>query len=325
MEEKKKDIAFIIPYFGKFNNYFQFFLNSCRHNLDCDWIIFTDDMRVYDYPVNVKVHYCKLEDIKNLFIAKFNCDVELTKPYKLCDFKPMYGYVFEEYLTNYRFWGHCDVDMIFGTISHFITPIMLQTYDKIGIMGHCTIYKNTYAINRIFMHKLNGKLRYLDILCEGKNHSFDEEFHSSINNIFEEYGLKIDYQEYEANIYTKSSNFWLTKLNVDKRNYAVERKNTLFVWNNGKLIGYQQGSNGLIQKEFMYIHMQSRPMKIKLKQPYSNCYKLIPNAFDILEVTEVSEKNYADIRWKYFNLHYFKLRGKNAFLKIRKRWEICKK
>lgn len=320
-----KDIAFIIPYFGKFNNYFQLFLYSCKNNPNCDWIIFTDDKEIYDYPNNVKVHYCEFEEIKSLFVTKFNCNVNLSRPYKLCDFKPMYGYVFEKYLVNYRFWGYCDVDMIFGKVDHFITPAMLDMYDKIGIMGHCTIFRNSYEINRLFMHELNGRMRYLDILKEEKNHSFDEEFNLSINNIFEEYNMRINYNEYEANIYTKSSNFWLTKMNEDRKTYSIEKEKNLFVWDNGNLFRYQWRRGAIIQDEFMYIHMQSRPMKNKLKEPYPNRYKLIPNAFDVIEVKNISRDNYAEIKLKYFNLHYFKLRGKNAYLKLRKRWEKCKK
>lgn len=35
--------AFVLPYYGKFGNYFQLFLNSCATNTDYDWLIFTDD------------------------------------------------------------------------------------------------------------------------------------------------------------------------------------------------------------------------------------------------------------------------------------------
>lgn len=41
-------VAFIIPYFGKFNNYFPLFLKSCEANADlCDWLIYTDDKTEY--------------------------------------------------------------------------------------------------------------------------------------------------------------------------------------------------------------------------------------------------------------------------------------
>ena len=38
-------IAIIIPYFGKFNNYFKFWLESARANQDVDFLVFTDDNR----------------------------------------------------------------------------------------------------------------------------------------------------------------------------------------------------------------------------------------------------------------------------------------
>ena len=36
-------IAIIIPYFGKFNNYFKFWLESARANQDVDFPVFTDN------------------------------------------------------------------------------------------------------------------------------------------------------------------------------------------------------------------------------------------------------------------------------------------
>lgn len=73
MENRMKKIVFIIPYFGKFNNYFQLFLNSCQYNADlCDWIIFTDDRSKFEYPNNVFVHYTEWEEIKNIYQANLN-------------------------------------------------------------------------------------------------------------------------------------------------------------------------------------------------------------------------------------------------------------
>ena len=47
-------ILLIIPYFGKFKNYFQLFLESCRVNSSINWLILTDDVRKFDYPKNVQ-------------------------------------------------------------------------------------------------------------------------------------------------------------------------------------------------------------------------------------------------------------------------------
>ena len=111
--------AFVIPYFGKFNVYFQLFLDSCKANPDFDWLIFTDDRRPFAYPQNVRVEYTTFSDIAGKFQSQLDFKISLGKPYKLCDYKLMYGTVFADYLSAYEFWGFCDVDMIFGHIVHY--------------------------------------------------------------------------------------------------------------------------------------------------------------------------------------------------------------
>lgn len=44
----------IIPYYGKFPDFFQLFLNSCKWNKGFNWLIFTDNEDKYIYPDNVK-------------------------------------------------------------------------------------------------------------------------------------------------------------------------------------------------------------------------------------------------------------------------------
>ena len=45
-----KKCVFILPYFGKFNNYFGLFLKSCGKNTEYNWLILTDDKEKYNYP-----------------------------------------------------------------------------------------------------------------------------------------------------------------------------------------------------------------------------------------------------------------------------------
>lgn len=315
-----KKIAFIIPYFGKFNNYFQLFLNSCKFNSDCDWIIFTDDYTEYDYPENVIVNYISFEEIKEIFQNKFDFKISLEYPYKLCDYKVCYGYIFSEYLSKYKFWGYCDTDLIWGRISDFISEEDLDEYDKIGFLGHCTIYKNTDAINKVFMNNLNGIERYKEVFTNNKNFSFDEEFNNSINNIFESQNLKVKRDQYEANIYTKSSDFKIIRMNLNSKKYFVEkRKNGVFIFDNGKLMRILLKDTKLIEEEYLYIHMQSRPMKIKINNINCNKYKLIPNSFDELEYDIINVENFKNIKKKHFNLHYFILRTKNLINKLKRR------
>lgn len=316
---------FIIPYFGHFNNYFQLFLNSCAYNKDFDWLIFTDDQTNYKYPHNVRVEYCSFQDIQNKFREKFDFNISLERPYKLCDFKPAYGYIFYDKIQQYDFWGHCDTDLIWGKIGDFITDDLLEKNDKIGIMGHCTLYRNTPENNSIFLKKLNGMDRAKEVLQSTYNYSFDEEFNLSINNLFEEYNKKIDYTEYEANIYTKSSDFKITKMDINTKKYFIEkRKRSFFLWDRGKLLRYSYVNEKIETEEYMYIHMQSREMKIKNSS--FEIYKIIPNAFENIEVSAPIEKNFFNVKIKNFNLHYFKLRSHNLVDKLKKKFQkICSK
>lgn len=306
--------AFIIPYFGKFKNYFQLFLNSCKKNPDYDWIFITDNTDKYDYPKNVIIKRMTFASLQEMVKKKFDFDIKLNYPYKLCDLKPMYGYIFSSLLKNYRFWGHCDTDMIFGRISDFITDDDLNYYDKIGRLGHFTLYKNTPKINMAFKLPLDGKERYKEVLSYDYNVSFDEEYNQSINNIFYQYDFKVKDLPLIAGIYPKSSNFKIVELNSDW-SYSIEKKSkNAFVWDNGILKRFVKGKSMVIEKEYLYIHFQSRNMKVNNTQ--SSIYKMIPNSFDDLEVQQITFDTFP--KYKHMNLHYFKLRTYNLMVKTRR-------
>lgn len=310
-----KRIVFIIPYFGKFNNYFNLFLNSCKNNPSINWLIYTDDHNNYNYPKNVTVKYTTFDEIRKKFQSKFDFEISLNQPYKLCDFKVTYGYTFYEDIKDYDFWGYCDTDMIFGNIRKFYNDSLLNKYDKIGFFGHCTVFKNDKKINELFKKKLNGEYIYKNVLSSDEGFAFDEEYHNSINDIFEAYDMKCCFEEFQANIYTKSSNFRLTHYNFNKKSYSVEKAtNSFFVYDKGNL--YRINKNTMEITDYLYIHMQARKMDVNTSN--YNLFKIIPNSFDDIDINDIQNHNYKGIKIKHFNLHYFKHRGKNLFLKIKR-------
>ena len=130
--KSKYSICLIIPYFGKFKNYFPLFLESCRYNPSIDWLVFTDIKEEYLWPDNVKKITMSFEQFAGLVQNNFEYNIALDRPYKLCDFKPAYGEILRDYLRRYDFWGHCDCDLIFGNIRKFITDEVLENHAKIG-------------------------------------------------------------------------------------------------------------------------------------------------------------------------------------------------
>lgn len=320
-----KNAIFIIPYFGKFNNYFNLFLNSCKYNCEYDWLIFTDDRTSYSYPENVTVHYMTFEEMKDLIQLKFDFKISLEHPYKLCDYRPAYGYIFESYIKGYPFWGYCDTDLIWGRLGNFINENDLSRYDKLGILGHGTLLRNREDICHAFMRQINGCLNYKKVFTNSENHSFDEEFSGGINNILESLHYKVREKEYEANIYTKSSDFKLTWFINRPGVYQIEkRKRAFFYWKDGRLFRCERKNGRIDNKEYMYIHLQARPMKVRI--PYdSQEYKIIPNSFDWMEYRPVTSEDFSKIKVKHFNLHYFRLRWKNLRVKIKRMINAKKK
>lgn len=310
-------IAFIIPYFGHFNNYFDLFLKSCESNSEiCDWLIFTDDTTKYNYPQNVIVEYWSWENMQDLI--KIRLGFRIENPYKLCDYRPAYGLLFEEYLTQYTFWGHCDTDLIWGDIQKFLTNEMLKHYDKIFDLGHCTLYRNNETMKKMFLTSLNGRRRYREVYENKNNVSFDEEYKESINNICLQEKIRMYTNSFAANTYMKTSDFRLTYLDYNRLTYSTEKRyKSFFVWNKGNLLRYILKDGEWNKEEYLYIHFQSRKMKNNVEDITAlSIYKIIPNSFEELEVNIITKDNVNTIKTKHFNFHYFRLRFNNLRIKI---------
>lgn len=297
-------ICFIIPYFGKFNNYFPLFLKSCEWNKDYNWLIFTDDKTKYNYPNNVKVVYLSFNELKAKIQSKFDFKIALERPYKLCDLKPMYGYLFEEYLSNYKYWGHCDVDTIMGNLSKWLTDNLLEQYDKLFQLGHMTIYRNTQENNRIFMRKHRGFFPYKEILSTPQNCWFDEEWNnpSNINRIFIDYGRNVFKEDLSLNISFSYNRFVRGKFvgveNTDMPfGFEIEKlKDALYLWDNGNLYRLYMKDGKLVREDFLYMHLQNRKMLLHKEVVDLDIFKIVNDEFQPLGYSYIGCTNFKYIK-----------------------------
>lgn len=298
---------FIVPYFGKFPNYFQLVLNSCEKNSDFDWLIITDIENEYTYPKNVFILKKTFKEIKEMIQKKFDFEICLNTPHKFCDFKPVYGYIFQEYIRGYDFWGYCDIDIIFGKLSNFITDELLNKYEKLFVYGHMTLYKNTEENNKMFMKPLNGEEIYKKYLSKKFTYGFDELWENSINNIFLQYGKDIYVEKLCADILPREVNFRLA-LGHDK-NYSDEffekKRKSLFVYEDGIINRYYIKDEKLKKLEYMYIHLQKRKMEINKNILNYKNYIIIPNNFIGLKEV-VNLENYNNLKKYKLSFNYFK-------------------
>lgn len=285
----KNRVCIIVPHFGRFQNYFQLFLKTCSYNPNFNWLIITDDGTSFDYPSNVMCIQKDFKQFKEEISSKFNFPISLDRPYKLCDYRPLYGYMFAEYLEGFTHWGHCDTDVIMGNLGKFINDDLLDSYDKIFRLGHLSIYRNTSEINSIALKPYQGCEIGKRILQTPKNCWFDEEWdpvhNVSINRIFEAYGKRIYKDDLSLNISFSYNRFVRGKfVGIENTSmpfgFEIEKyKDALYLWNKGNLYRYFLNKGELVREDFPYMHLQQRPMKMHLAVLQQDCFQIIPDEF----------------------------------------------
>lgn len=190
-----KKIKIIIPYFGAFPKFFPYFLMTARRNKNIDFEIFTDQPIDQFSSLNAKnIHFNRMTfyDLKKKIQSKFNFEISLDNPYKLCDYKPAYGFIFEDELIGYDYWGFCDTDILLGDIYQFLEnhDFFTKEYDRYGLLGHLQIYKNKKEVNTVFKTGLgiSYRLDYQNVYTSNQNFIFDEQ--EGVQKLFEHSGMK---------------------------------------------------------------------------------------------------------------------------------------
>lgn len=281
-----KKCCFIVPYYGKLPDFFPIFLKSCGQNPDFDWLLFTNDPRPFSYPDNVRVIYNTLDDFKTIAEEKLGFQIRIDKPHKLCDFKPAYGFLFEEHLTEYSFWGHCDLDVVMGKLGNFLTDDLLMQYDKLFCLGHMTLYRNNPENNRLFMKKHCGTVLYRDVFSTPENCWFDEEYrdNNNVNQIFLFQDKRVYMKDLSLNIFIGSRKFRRTEytgkdnIAADEHGYVTEDYfPALYYWDRGRLLRLRNKNGKVEQQEYLYAHLQYRRMFYRPNVLAADIFQIIPN------------------------------------------------
>jgi hypothetical protein len=167
-------IAFIIPYYGMLPPYFSHFVRSVT-NQPFDIIFYSDITKPSPLPANFIWKSFSKKNLEDLFSKKLGITFTITNPYKICDLKPFYGFVFQEYLEGYQFWGTIDTDTVMGNFSKFINDEFLNEIDiysgiKGYISGSLFLVRNNSYCNEIFKKSKD----WMKILRTPSYSGFDE-------------------------------------------------------------------------------------------------------------------------------------------------------
>lgn len=262
----KSKVVIISCYFGRLPNYFPLWIESCANNREFDWLVFTNEDVDSYIPYNVRIVNQTFDELKKLIERKVDFPIDIQNPYKLCDFKPLYGIIFSEFIKGYTHWGHCDLDIIWGDLSKFVTDDMLEKYDRVFNKGHLSIYKNTDIVNHYYKKGYTG-INYRILLESPFHFGFDESK-----------GLDLIYHD---NLFPMASDSACADINYRKLTFEVngnKKVHDYFEYTGKELWGCDKNERTV---EYSYIHLQKRKMKCDNEILYSSRYYIFPDRFSL--------------------------------------------
>lgn len=269
---KATKAVLIAIYFGALPEYFQLWLDSCGRNRAFTWVLVTDcSMRGYLVPANVEVRNSSLREISETFSKRLGMPLNIQTPYKLCDYRPIYWIVLDVYKFAYDFWGHCDVDVIFGRLDHFLSADLFSKYDRILGLGHLSLMRNCPLAKMAYA--LPGSVRHWKKIFEDANNfGFDE--HNGINKIWERNFLRFYKNEaIVADIDPQFTCFRLTNC------WFNENEQIFFLREGGVYQGWFDRRGAWATREFAYIHFQKRAMPIVGERVKGSTFLIGPQGF----------------------------------------------
>ncbi|MBW3503693.1 DUF6625 family protein [Pseudomonas sp. NKUCC02_KPG] len=160
-------ILFLIPYFGTWPFWMPLFLESCRHNPDIQWLMFSDCDQLDNLPANVCIEPTNWVEYCQLVSQRLGINFAPSSPYKLCDLKPALGFIHADRLEGFDFWAFGDIDLIYGNLREYFTEARLARYHLLStherrVAGHLCLIRNTARERGLFQHIKDWCERFAD-------------------------------------------------------------------------------------------------------------------------------------------------------------------
>ena len=248
-----KKIIFIVPYFGSWPSYFREWVYTAGYleKQFIDFVLVSDIEIPFELPSNISQIKMSIEELRARIQSLYDFEISLETPYKLCDYRPAFGYIFTDIVCGYDFWGHCDLDMIWGDVRHFISDKILETYEKIQYLGHFVLYRNNDKMNSLYKCK-GGMFYYKEVFSSPEFYSFDE--HPGMMLIASKNNIRTYVKTNQADISPQMSRMTISRV----ANYQYQ----ILYWKEGHVFRCFIDNYGNLQsEEYMYAHFQQKKPK----------------------------------------------------------------
>lgn len=278
-----KKICLIAVWIGSLPDNYSIWLRSVRENPTIDFYLFTDQ-ETGDKPTNLFSVKGTLREIKACFEKKLNMHIKLEQAYKLCDYKPIwYCLLPEEVINKYDYYGHGDLDVVYGNIRSFLTDELLEQYDKVFDIGSFTLYRCNDEMKELYKRSMSK---------DNMAYPYKRAFRTNYACYFDEYmGMNLLGWQYLRVFRDQLTEDVIQDFGWQNLNFTsyITKESFVFKWEKGRLFRYITDDRGIIdesrpEKEYMMVHIQKRRMKIddSLKNMegvetfwiYPNCYSI---------------------------------------------------
>lgn len=294
-------LCMLAIWMGKFPNTFDLWKQTVLNNPTIDFYVITDNEGLRDEG-NLRFMHMTLPEVKQRFQRLMDFRITLETPYKICDYKPLYGEAFQEITKDYEFWGHMDLDIILGDVRAFLTEEMFQTYDKLFEAGCFVIYRNTEEMRNLYKLSMDK---------ENMAYPYKKAFRCDYACYFDEYmGMNILGWKYQKKVFRDQTTEdvvqdfgWQT---LDFCSY-ITKESFVMQWKDGKLYRHLCDEAGRIKegtaKEYMLVHIQKRKMEVNITPEEFSAGRelwIIPNCFQAERpqgelYTEQEKQQYAEL------------------------------
>ncbi|HZF02483.1 MAG TPA: DUF6625 family protein [Methylomirabilota bacterium] len=294
----RSSICLIRWWFGEFSPYMDCVLRSCAANPDIDWLLLTDNPSRKNFPPNVRTYLTNRQELHKRFSAKLDFEVNLSRNSLMANFKPAFGFLFDDLLVNYDFWGHCDFDVIFGDLRKFLREDILAAHDRILSRGHLTLYRNTPKVNEYFKLQAPNCRGYRETFSDSIERNFDE--WRGMHLLLRYHNIPQFHDEFIVDVVPPTRWKFTRFEGVAIKNYPEQ----VFYWHQGKVFHahYNLGDRGIMDDEYAYIHFQGRPMPAPEFDPFAvNGFLITPDGFfpyNREPLTDADFARYNRERWR---------------------------
>ena len=190
----------ICPYFGPFPEWMDLFLAD-----------FQNTMVPQGYKLAIETD---LPGFKDRVKEKLGIEFPGVRGSgKVHDYRCALGFLYQEDIKDYDYWGTIDFDMCFGEVNKWFPDDMISQYDIVSnhdtyVSGPFSLYKNSKPVNELFLQTHWGQY-----LMKPETNAWVE---NDFSRLLEGSGLKYRYM-------SEQGNPWCKKLNLKKENGGLRQ------------------------------------------------------------------------------------------------------